>query len=69
MAQGKDDKPAVNNSVPYPEAPLVSHSDLDQEHYRGARDPALAPKRERETRQESRQPPYRRPFTSEKDEG
>jgi hypothetical protein len=39
------DDDAIDNSVPYPEAPEVDHGDLTQEHYRGARDPERAPKR------------------------
>ena len=31
--------PAVDNSVPYPEAPPVNHDDDSQEHYKGAKDP------------------------------
>lgn len=31
-----------DHSVPYPEAPPVDHSDPDQEHYIGAKDPEQA---------------------------
>lgn len=33
--------PEFDHSVPYPEAPAVDHGNLNQEHYRGARDPEL----------------------------
>ena len=44
--EDENDGPVVDHSVPYPEAPEVDHGDLRQEHYRGARDPEQAPKRQ-----------------------
>lgn len=51
----KIEEPAMDNSVPYPEAPEVDQNDPNQECYRGSRNPMLS---------NVRQPSYRRtPFT------